>query len=77
MARLNQTGAARMGGPLGYGVFPRLMAEGRVVHTERVTGTQALDIARHGEWEAVLKHQTIPFISYPYLASRIRDFVGD
>lgn len=46
--------------------FPRLMAEGKLVYTERVNTAGELDSALLGEWAAVLKHQTIPFISYPY-----------
>jgi hypothetical protein len=44
--------------------FPALLADRRVVGTEVVTG-DALP-ASAGEFEAVLEHERIPFISYPY-----------
>jgi len=43
-----------------------LMGEGKLVHTERVGSTGMPDLPEAGEWAAVLKHHTIPFISYPY-----------
>ena len=46
--------------------FQRLMAEGKVVQTEHVDDVGQSSSALAGEWAAVLKHQTIPFISYPY-----------
>jgi len=46
--------------------FARFMAEGKLVHTEQVDKSDELGSAISGEWAAVLKHQTIPFISYPY-----------
>ncbi len=49
--------------------FPRLMAEGRVVETSRA-GDDALAAAppspRGTPWAAVLRHQRIPVVSYPY-----------
>lgn len=46
--------------------FARFMAEGKLVHTEQVDIAEVWDSNLVGEWAAVLKHQTIPFISYPY-----------
>jgi SAM-dependent methyltransferase len=46
--------------------FQRLMAEGKVVQTEYIDDGGRIGSALKGEWAAVLKHQTIPFISYPY-----------
>ncbi|HEV8713403.1 MAG TPA: methyltransferase, partial [Candidatus Binatia bacterium] len=46
--------------------FRGLMAEGKLVHTERVGSLSTPNAAQIGEWAAVLKHQPIPFISYPY-----------
>ncbi len=46
--------------------FPRLMAEGKIVQTEQVEPPVNLDTTVTGKWAAFLKHQTIPFISYPY-----------
>jgi SAM-dependent methyltransferase len=46
--------------------FPRIMAEGKLVHSERIDPTGELSSALVGEWAAVLNHQIIPFISYPY-----------
>jgi len=46
--------------------FPRSMAEGKLVHTERIDPTEELTSALAGDWAAVLKHQIIPFVSYPY-----------
>ncbi len=46
--------------------FQQFMAEGKLVNTERVDSVGPLDSTLVGEWAAVLKHQTIPFISYPY-----------
>jgi 2-polyprenyl-3-methyl-5-hydroxy-6-metoxy-1,4-benzoquinol methylase len=42
------------------------MAEGKLVHTERIDPTGELTSALPGDWAAVLKHQIIPFVSYPY-----------
>jgi len=46
--------------------FPRLMAEGKLVRTEQAAPAELLNPMIAGEWAAVLTHQTIPFISYPY-----------
>jgi len=48
--------------------FQQFMAEGKIVRTEQVEPTDASSHA--GQWDAhwsvILKHQAIPFISYPY-----------
>lgn len=46
--------------------FQRLMAEGKVVNTEHIEDVEKIGSALPGEWTAVLGHQIIPFISYPY-----------
>lgn len=46
--------------------FQRLMAEGKVVQTEQIENTGQIGLALGGAWAAVLKHEIIPFISYPY-----------
>lgn len=43
--------------------FPRLVAEGKVVATERADLAPELP---RGPWAAVLRHARIPFVSYPY-----------
>ena len=52
------------------GFFSQLMSRGKLVRTERVDPTQIPDLAKSEgciqNWAAVLKHETIPFISYPY-----------
>ncbi len=42
------------------------MAEGKLVHTERVDSAKTLESAGVENWAAILRHETIPFISYPY-----------
>jgi hypothetical protein len=42
--------------------FDDLLGEGKVVGTERAPGTIELP----GEWAAVLRHERVPVISYPY-----------
>ena len=46
--------------------FPTFMAGGKVVNTERVDPTGDLALALADDWAAVLKHEIITFISYPY-----------
>ena len=46
--------------------FQRLMAERKIVKTELMDEEDSLTSAFTGEWAAVLKQETIPFISYPY-----------
>lgn len=42
--------------------FPRLMAEGKIIGSKEVAPPVALEPG----WSAVLQHDVIPFISYPY-----------
>ncbi len=46
--------------------FKRFMDEVKLIHTKQTDASEKLDPGIIGEWAAVLKHQTIPFISYPY-----------
>ena len=46
--------------------FRQYMSEGRIVRTEHVEAPDGLDKTQVGSWAAFLKHQAIPFISYPY-----------
>ena len=45
--------------------FKRLTAERKVIPTERLLGQAALP-ALPAQWAAVLKHETVPVVSYPY-----------
>ncbi len=44
--------------------FQERVEQGSIVRTERVEGAEAADIP--GEWAAVLRHELVPFVSYPY-----------
>ena len=50
--------------------FQQFMAEGKIVRTEQVESPDASPSPHSGRcdepWSVILKHQTIPFISYPY-----------
>jgi ribosomal protein L11 methylase PrmA len=46
--------------------FPRLMAEGRVVESQKIDFDETYLRALSPHWKAVLEHRRIPFISYPY-----------
>jgi len=46
--------------------FSKAIAEGTIVRTERVDAANVPDPALLTEWAAVLKHELIPFVSYPY-----------
>lgn len=46
--------------------FQRLMENGKVISTQQVEMAVDLGSPLGEEWSAVLKHQKIPFISYPY-----------
>ena len=48
--------------------FQQFMAEGKIVRTEQVESTDASPNAEQWDepWAVILKHQAIPFISYPY-----------
>ncbi|MCB1003040.1 MAG: hypothetical protein KDB35_02530, partial [Acidimicrobiales bacterium] len=47
--------------------FTKAVADGRIVGTERVPDDEvgAL-VGDEGRWEAALRHDRIPFLSYPY-----------
>ena len=45
--------------------FARLSADGTLIPTEHVTDRSGLPDLEP-KWAAVLRHQTVPFISYPY-----------
>lgn len=45
--------------------FPSLLADGRVCHTELLDPVPATG-GSTADWAAVLRHERIPFISYPY-----------
>ncbi len=44
--------------------FPRFMSDGKIVNTIDIELSDNFSIS--GDWAAFLKHETIPFISYPY-----------
>lgn len=46
--------------------FPRLVAAGKVVRSERVELPAHLLREVPGSWAATLAHETLPFVSYPY-----------
>lgn len=48
------------------GFFSRFMKEGRLVQTEQVNNVADLGDVVSRIFDAVLEHETIPFISYPY-----------
>lgn len=46
--------------------FERCTSAGHLVQTERVEAPKELDKTQLAKWTGFLKHQMIPFISYPY-----------
>ena len=47
--------------------FAKALADGRIVGTERVPADEvAALVGDDGRWEAALRHDRIPFLSYPY-----------
>lgn len=46
--------------------FARALADGRLVGTEEEEAIESIPIEATGDWEAVLRHERIPFVSYPY-----------
>jgi len=50
---------------LGTQFFGRMIQEGKIVGT-RIAPFQDVPSVRHGHWAAILHHDRIPFISYPY-----------
>lgn len=53
----------------GTGFFQRMMAEGKVIKTERIDLELSFSGLPLKEWAGVLRHEAIPFISYPYECS--------
>jgi SAM-dependent methyltransferase len=47
-------------------LFRRLTAEGKLIFTEQIDATATPIGSSPQEWSAVLRHEPIPFISYPY-----------
>ena len=49
------------------GFFQQACACGEIVRTRQVDPVKAgLPVAQEGRWAAVLRHESIPFVSYPY-----------
>lgn len=46
--------------------FQRLLAEGKIVPTTRVPPGELRDAHHMGNWAGILRHERIPFVSYPY-----------
>jgi hypothetical protein len=46
--------------------FPRAMKDGRIVESEEVAAPAAELPGTAARWEGFLRHQRIPFVSYPY-----------
>ena len=47
--------------------FPRLVEEGLIVRTRRVYAAElASTDAPPGDWAGILRHETVPYVSYPY-----------
>lgn len=46
--------------------FPEMMAEGRIARTEQVSKPEGLPETLASEYDEFLKHERIPFVSYPY-----------
>ena len=46
--------------------FPRLSEAGKFIRTEKLDSFNSPEVQPQGHWAGVLKHQRIPFISYPY-----------
>jgi SAM-dependent methyltransferase len=47
-------------------LFPRLVAEGKLVQTERVNGEVELPEELRAGAAAILRHEKVPYVSYPY-----------
>ncbi|MFC6023561.1 methyltransferase [Plantactinospora solaniradicis] len=50
---------------IGTEFFPRLIAEGKICGTEALD-PQTVPASQTGQWSTVLRHERIPFVSYPY-----------
>jgi hypothetical protein len=61
---LDERGAADFDALRDTKFFPRGMAEGRIIATEQAATVPA-DLARQG-WTAMLEHEVVPVISYPF-----------
>ena len=46
--------------------FHRFINEGKIIYSERVEHSKILDPKIRKEWAGFLKHQVVPYISYPY-----------
>jgi len=46
--------------------FNHLVKAGKIIHTEEVNSFKSPEVQPPGHWEGVLKHERIPFVSYPY-----------
>ncbi|HMQ25501.1 MAG TPA: hypothetical protein PKA98_05895, partial [Acidimicrobiales bacterium] len=47
--------------------FTKAVADGRIVGTERVPDDEVAGlVGGEGRWEAALRHDRVPFLSYPY-----------
>ncbi len=46
--------------------FSRLSDAGKIIRTEEVNSVESSVVQPPGQWAGVLKHERIPFISYPY-----------
>lgn len=46
--------------------FPRAVAQGRIVGTQEEEAIESIPVEATADWEAVLRHERIPFVSYPY-----------
>lgn len=46
--------------------FPQLMAAKKLIYTERVENAGVLPPVLRGTWAGLLKHEVLPFVSYPY-----------
>ena len=46
--------------------FPRLSEAGKIIRTEKLDSFNSPEVQPQGHWAGVLKHERIPFISYPY-----------
>jgi hypothetical protein len=56
-------------------LLPALVADGRLVETELVDGAELPPALRGADHAAVLRHEVVPFVSYPYewTAGMLRD----
>ena len=46
--------------------FPRLSESGKIIPTEKLNSIDGPEVQPPGHWAGVLKHERVPFISYPY-----------